>query len=266
MKKNKKGAVAIWIILSVVLVASLILFFVVNQKITTPEAPGGASAFEMQSYLDECATKAVLEATDIMLPQGGFIQPKRSVFFDGENIEYLCLNTGNYQRCVNQHPVLLREMENDIETYIELQISNCFLKMESEFRKRGGEMQLSPLSKKLKLSPSDWIDIRLKEDLIVVTIKKQVKTVYKGNTRDFEEFKVDVASPAKNLARIAVEIASQEALYGYFEYVGYSLIYDDYDVKHFNLADSTEIYTIIHKDSGKKMNIAIRGVAIPWGI
>ena len=68
-----------------------------------------------------------------------------------------------------------------------------------------------------------------------------------------------------DLASVANEIASQEAKFCYFEYVGFNILYNDFDIRKDTLSDSTKIYTIKHKKTAAEMNIAVRGCAIPAG-
>jgi len=84
-------------------------------------------------------------------------------------------------------------------------------------------------------------------------------------SRDFNSFRSSIRSPLYDLGYVANEIARQEAKYCYFEYLGYSLIYNNFDIRKYSLSDSTKIYTVEHKPSGETMNIAIRGCAIPPG-
>ena len=87
-----------------------------------------------------------------------------------------------------------------------------------------------------------------------------------GQTMKYNEFNADIKSPLYNLAKIAIEIASQQAKFCYFEYVGYMILYPRYSIDVFAMSDSTKIYSIEDRESGKKLNIAIRSCAIPPGI
>jgi len=256
--KIKKGQVAIWIILAVVLVAAIILFFTIGQErnivdIVTPDKIDSVNA---PSFMQTCTEKYVLEAVDIMLPQGGFIAPENYIIYNRTNVEFLCTNIGFYEPCINQHPVLIKEMESEIRDYIYPKIESCFSEMKNEIEKRNGKVEYKDLE----------INVDLGEDKIFVTLDREVEIENKGVKKNYEEFNVVVESPAYNLAKIAVEIASQEAKYCYFEPVGYSLTYPRYDVSRYVMSDPINIYTIYDKKTGKFMMTAIRSCAIPPGL
>ena len=61
-------------------------------------------------------------------------------------------------------------------------------------------------------------------------------------------------------------IANDERKYCYFEQIKY-MIEDDpsIDIRKFVMSDSTEIYTIMDRETGKKFNMAIRGCVLPAG-
>lgn len=256
---ERKGQVTIFVVLAVILLASIILFFVLTRDADT-EVPGqGETVFEPSSFIETCAKDSVIEATNIMLPQGGFISPQNPRNFDGKPVEYICENAGFYNPCIQQHPVLIQEMKQEIKNYISPRIEDCFSEMETEFERRNaGVIFINGLSPQ--------IDVSFAQDLIKLNIKQSLKIEKSEETQTFEEFNIDIKSPAYNLAIIAMEIAAQQARYCYFEYVGYNIIYNRYKVEPFALSDPTRIYTITDKDSGQFMRIAIRSCAIPAGI
>src|SRR3989344_2411749 len=106
----------------------------------------------------------------------------------------------------------------------------------------------------------------IKEEIYNNSINKKMTLSSKEGTKNIEDFNFEIRHPLYELALVANEIASQEAKYCYFEYVGYMILYPEFDIKKTALSDSTKIYTILHKDSNSEMNIAIRSCAIPPGI
>jgi len=262
-EKMRKGQVAIWVILGVVLFASVLLFVLLGQRVGEPDVPGRVgkdTVFDMQSFLDECTEQYVLEAVGMMLPRGGFVEPKNFVLFNNTEIsstvptpiEYSCKNRGFYDPCVPQHLTLINDMEREVEDYILPRLVDCFDDMKREFGNRNGV---------LSSEPGLGLRVDFVLDEIRVNIKKEVTITKNEETRKFSEFDVRVQSPVYNLADIA-----REAEYCYFEYVGYSILYPRYEIRKKVMSDPVKIYTIEDLKSGEKMNIAIRGCAIPAGI
>lgn len=251
-KMNLRGQVMIWVILAVLLVASIMLFFFIDSgpRLTTQDE------LDIDGFIEQCARKHVNDAVDIMLPHGGFLEPKNFKVYNDIEVEYLCENIGNYESCVNQHPMLINEIRDEIKNYVEPRIEGCFSEWKSEIESRNGEVSLGVMELSVSLAP----------DRIFLGIEREVNINRKGESQSFERFDVEIINPVYDLTNVAIEIASQEAKYCYFEYVGYMILYPRFDIKVFTLSDSTSIYTIKDKNTRKEINIAIRGCAIPPGI
>ena len=260
-KINYRGQVAIWVIIGVILMASILLFFMITRGIKIGGQPDSSSTFEMQSFLEQCAGQHVSDALENMLPRGGFIDSTNSqrntILFNGIEVEYLCKNLGNYKPCVNQHPVLIQEMEKEIETYLNSRIDGCLQEMQSDFERLGGSMTFTSPTK---------IEVKIAPEKIILKINKKTSVEKNGERKRFESFSIETKSPVWKMATIANEIANQEAQYCYFEFVGYSALYPDYEVRQYITSDSTAVYTIIHTKSEKEMNIATRSCALPYGL
>jgi len=97
-------------------------------------------------------------------------------------------------------------------------------------------------------------------------IGRKITLAKNEQSQTFNEYNIEVMNPLYDLSKVAIEIASQEAKYCYFEYVGYMILYPRFSIEKFAFSDSTKIYTIKDKYTNKEMNIAIRGCAIPPGI
>lgn len=250
-----RGQVAIWIILAVVLVASLILFFLL-QRFPDIVGPGESDrAFDFQSYLDECVQQSANEALNIMLPQGGLISPKNTIIYEGANVEYICKHLGSYDNCVHQHSALSEEMEEEIARYISPRVEECFAEIRSTNRLA-----------KIEIGETGRIDVKLIPEKAIITIEKDISIEKQGERRNFDTLKIEVRTRAFNLARIAMEIGSQESKFGYFEYHGFNLLYRDYYVEYHAIYDGNEIYTIRDNKTGKFMRVAVRGSVNPHGI
>ncbi len=249
---GKIGQVVLWAIVAVAMLSILILLFAVQKK----HIPSPADEFDPQAYIQKCAKDAGREAADIMLPQGGFISPKNFKMYQNIEVEYLCQNIGYFKSCINQHPLLIEEMKMEILNYTRPVIINCLntLKIELDNRKYNSTMH------------NPKINISLAPKKIFIIIETGMTLEKNSIVRKFNYIEAQIDYPIYDLAIVANDIASQEANYCYFEYIGYSLLYPEFDIRKFTLSDSTRIYTIKHKSSNKVMNVAIRGCAIPPGI
>ena len=231
---NRRGQVAVFVIIALVVVGSIVIFFLIRRNIVG----FGGEVSDPEQYFRQCIEPSTNEAVDKILPQGGFLDPGSFKMYNDAKITYLCKTDGFYVPCINIHPMLISEISQEIKSYISPSIEGCFESLKKEFEKK----QMG------------------------VEVAKDMKVTEKGTIRTFEKFNSEIRSPIYNLASVAINIADNERKYCNFEYVGYMGIDRSVDIKKFTMSDSTKIYTIKDIDSGKIMNIAIRGCALPAGI
>lgn len=250
---NRKGQVAIWVVVAIVIVATIILIYILFRGKANVS---GTDEFNPQSYMDRCVKSSVDEALVIMLPQGGFVNLTNYKNYNGQKVAYLCQNNGNYKPCLNQHPMYLNEMKGEIKNYISLRVEKCFQDLKTEIENRKGIVDMGSMKIEISLGP----------DRVFADINRTFSITKNGAVQKFSGFNVQVINPIYDLGLLAMEIASQEAKYCYFEYVGYMILYPEFKIEKTALSDSTKIYSIKDKKSGEVLNIATRGCAIPAGI
>ncbi|MFH1290281.1 MAG: hypothetical protein ABIH92_02620 [Nanoarchaeota archaeon] len=256
---RKKGQAAMWIILIVFLVAAIALFLLLQGEVgSINPIPSDAINFEVNSYLSRCVGLEVEKAVSIMLPQGGFIAPTNYRLFNRTTVEYICETKSYFEPCINQHPVLINEMEGEILGYISQGINACIREMEYEIEKYGGTSVVD--------SGGANVDVELEYDKVIVKINQGITVNEKDVVRNFNEFVVNVMSPIYNLGVIAQEIANQEASFCYFETTGYSLANSRYKVVRKVLTDQSKIYVITDGKVEESMLVAVRSCALPEGM
>ncbi len=241
-KMNKKGQMVIWVIIAIAIIGTIILFLFLRGEIKP--ITGGGIDEDPSGFISDCARGNANNILEIIFPQGGFVEPEHSKLYKGINVSYLCYNSGNYYPCINEHPLFINEIEEEIKSQIEPEIEQCFQDYKFEMEKRGATLNLGEMNFELRSAP----------DRIFIDIEREMEISKDGESSSYSDFDVEIISPAYNIARVAMEIASQEAKYCYFEYVGYMILYPDFKISRDSLSDSTEIYTIEDKKSRRKMN------------
>ena len=137
---NRKGQVTIFVIIAVLIVAViLVLVSLGGEDIITPFVGREISP---GSFIEDCTEDAVSDVLDVMIPQGGFIQPETYKVYNDINVVYLCLEKGNFRPCVNQHPLLLNEISLELKNNITPVINDCYLDMKDELEKRQNEVDI----------------------------------------------------------------------------------------------------------------------------
>jgi len=251
VKINKKGQIAIFVIVAMLLVAAFALVFAIFRS---PSVSLGEE-FEPKSFVDKCIKDSVKDIVNIMVSQGGLVSPTDYKVYNDIKVTYLCKNINYYEPCITQYPRYITQLQEEIEINVESEMEQCFILLEDELEKRNYEYSGGEISLQAVLKP-DTIEFIVFRDFTLS--KNEVQ-------RNFDSFRVVIKSSLYDIANIANEIASQEAKFCYFEYVGFNLLYPKFDIRKYTMSDSTKIYTIKYDSTGEEMNIAVRGCAIPPG-
>jgi hypothetical protein len=253
---GKRSQVTIFIIIAIIIVGIIILFFLLSGK--NPADVIKVSMPNPQEYIEKCTKDATKQAIDIMLAQGGYINPGNYKLYENNKVAYLCYTNNYYYTCINQQPMYLPFLENEIKSYIESRIKDCFYSLKQEYQNRNYQVNEGSLN----------LDVQLNPKQVNVNINKRFE-VSKEETNKFEKFTVKFPNPLYDLAIVAQEIANQEAKYCYFEYLGYSLLYPAISIDKKQVGSeetASKIYIIKDKITGKQLLIAIRSCAMPGGL
>lgn len=250
-KLNNRAQVTIFIVLALIIVVSIVLFFLLMKKpqlqVEDIENP--------QAYIDGCVKEFTEEAINILSEHGGDINPEGSTMFRGKNITYLCYNANFYEPCIMQRPDLITHIEKEITNYIEPKVDNCFNALKTKLEDKNYEIELGDMQLQTKLQTGK----------VIVNINRNFKMTKREETRSFDNFKFIITNPINNLAEIAMEIANQEAKYCNFDILGYMIFYPDYNLDKLRPGDGDVIYQIRHTPTNQRFMMAIRSCALPPG-
>ncbi len=249
---SKRGQVTIWVVIAILLVASMSLFFFVERN---PEILG-SDEINPDKYVQDCIKPKINDLVDEMLPKGGFLDDRNTKMYNNINVSYLCLNKGNYKPCVQQHPAYIDELKQEIKANTEDELEACFEDLIEGLEKKGKNVKTGETNYEISFGPKR----------IYVDIEKELVIDENFENLRYEEFSFEILNPIYDLALVAMEISKQEAAYCYFEYVGYMILFPRFDIKKYTFTEGTKIYTIKDKYSDKELNIATRSCAIPPGI
>jgi hypothetical protein len=248
---SKKGQVTIFIILALIIVVAMLMIFLMfrgtDVQTENLENP--------QVYIDSCVKEYTRDAIDIISKNGGDINPQGTVMYKGENITYLCYTANYYKTCINQRPMLIEHIEEEIKNYIEPKVGACFDSLKTELEKKNYVIDSGSMN----------LDISLMSRQVVVNIKKNFRMTQRDKTQEFKEFKISSISPIYELSEIAMEIANQESQYCNFENLGFMIIYPEYDIRKERTGDSL-IYLLKEVKTNQEFRFATRSCAMPAGL
>jgi len=247
-KMNDKGQITIFIILALILIVGIIFIFLLRRapelELVSEENP--------QAFIESCTRDTVGEALDLIMAHSGSLEPKGAIMYQGKNISYLCYNNLYYRPCINQQPLLIEHIEEELHKYIKPRISNCFQSLKTKFEPRYEVSMEEDLDLTTKLT-SKGVEIKINRDF---------KMQRGDKVRSFSLFKVNVVHPVYRLAEIAMEIVNAEARFCNFNTLGFMTIYPRYDINKFRMGDSTTIYSVKELATSKMFRFAVRSCAI----
>jgi hypothetical protein len=255
---KKRGQVTIFVIAGIIVVILAALFFIFRQDVL-PNS-GGKTELNPSREFSSCIEESVRENINLISSQGGYASNKLNLSFqftDEEKVDisYLCYQQNYYLSCINQQPMLINHLKKEIKNQINSDVESCFNKVVSSLENSGETVE----------DNYRGFDVNLYEDRVVVNVDGEINTEKSGATAKYSGLKSVVYTRFYNLAIVAQEIVSQEARFCNFEQVGYTLIYNEFNIDKFRTGNSDTIYTITSKKSGEIFRFAVRSCVIPPG-
>ena len=256
---KRKGQVTIFIIIGIILISSIVIFFLFREEATIDTT--GRSEENPESFLESCMENNVKEAIEVISIHGGYLNNElyKSFKFEDEgislNISYLCYNQNSYLPCINQKPTFTEDLKTEIKNYISDDVENCFNEMTNGFVQKGYVVETNYRGFSVDFLPKR----------VIVQTDSDVVLTSSGETTKGKDFKITISSRFYEITTLVQEIVNQEARFCYSEIHGISLLYPEFSIDKFRTEDSSVIYTIEHKDSKEKFRFAVRGCVIPPG-
>ena len=252
--KTRKAQVSIFVIIAVILVVIVGLFFFLKDKVGIKF--GGVNQdfiTNPEIFIDSCLQPSVRETADLMIKQGGYVNPTLYRDFENERVAYLCYQEDYYYSCVNQEAVLLTHLKDEIREAILPDMNDCFKQLEDGIKRSGGSFTRSNLN----------YEIKLDSKRITVEISLDGKIEKSGEMNNVKAMRSVITHPLYDLAVVVQEITRQEAEHCDFEQLGFMLFYPHIGVEKFVTGDDTTVYTVIDRESNKNFRFAVRSCVVP---
>lgn len=250
MLKNKRGQITIFVIISILLVVGIILlFFLYNNTINTPEAQASKNP---EGFISQCVGDYANEAAEKIIENGGYLNDDFfGMEFEYKKIPYLCFTPENYERCVPARAMLTDSVKNDVYDYIEPKINACFEMMKKDLK----EYDIS-FEKDFELS------VELLPRKIRVDIERKTDTEKAGEPRIFTKFTSTTHAPLYDLAVVAQKIIEQEIKYCNSDYTEIMRENKWAKIEKVQTGNDNKIYTITDTKTGEIWRFAVRNCVL----
>ncbi len=249
--KNKRGQIAVFVVIALVLTAIIVLVFLARNKLTAIIA--GEPPIEQ---FKKCAKDAAEQGLAVLSTQGGSINPENYFLYKGNKINYLCYTEENYKQCIMQKPLLKQAIETELETYIQPKINGCLNSLKSKLTKKGYEVEYNPPKIQAELFPNN----------LLITLNNFDLVINKDSTQTYSTLKIDSKTKLYDLVIISSSIANWEARYGKAEIMNYMMYYPSLKVERIPQDEGTDIYILTNTKTQDKFMFASRSMAVPVGV
>ena len=244
MKKlgDKKVQITIFIIIAIVIIALGILIYMFYPQVKSilgfgPETPS--------AFIQTCLEDEIENSVEKLSLQGGSISPEHYIVYDNGKIEYLCYTNEYYKTCVMQQAMLKQHIESEIENEIGSEVEDCFNDLEESYKKKGYSVDLRKGGTGIELAPKK-----------IVAAFNYSMTLTKGDSKQYESFRVVVDNNLYELVSITNSILNWEARYGDAETTIYMNYYHDLKVEKKLQSDGTTVYILTDRNTGNKFQFA----------
>jgi len=248
--ENKRGQVAIFVIVAIVIVALILLFYFVLRL----NIPSLRATEDPNKYIESCLGDEVKDALKILESQGGSLDPENYILYDDNMVDYLCYINAYYKPCLNQKPFLKNSIEDELKKYLTPKIQQCINTYKLELEKKGYFVQAGKLDLSLEIIPGS-ISAEINQPL---TLTKEASVKY-------ERFNYEIDSSIYDLVMLASSITNWEARYGDSSNQAYMLYYPNFKTEKYKQGDGSTIYVITDRLNGEEFVFASRSMVWPPG-
>ncbi|MCK5624710.1 hypothetical protein KAI04_02620 [Candidatus Pacearchaeota archaeon] len=248
---GKRGQVTIFIIIGIAIVAIGVLIYLFYPKL---QSLVRSDSNNPNAFMQTCLEDEIEDVVEILSLQGGSMNPEHYYLYEDNPIEYLCYTNEYYITCVVQQPMLKSHIESEIKNEISPIVDACFEDLKSSFEDKGYDVILTEGDTTVELLP----------EKILTTLTHEL-SLTKGDTENYETFRVLVNNGLYEFIGIARSMIAWEAAYGDVETTTYMNYYHDLKVEKLNQVEGSTIYILTNRDTGGKFQFASRSVAWPPG-
>lgn len=249
---NKKGQLTIFIILGLLILFVVILLFMQNEKFRSIFT-GGKSPVEQ---IEDCLKDNVEEGLEILMLQGGSIEPQNYYLYDGNMVDYTCYTEENYDYCVMQKPLLKNSIEEELKNYANPKIKECISSVRESLENGGARVTMKDPELVIEIFPKN----------ILVEIDLDLTVSRDGEAKTYSKIQKNVKSDMYNFVMIATSIMAWETRYGDAEILNYMLYYPSIRVEKKKQSEGSTIYIISNRDNEEKFMFAVRSMTVPPGL
>jgi hypothetical protein len=192
---SKTSQITIFVIVAIIIVASIVLVFSISSR------PGAGISVDnpvsISKYISQCSGAALIGAEKELIKHSGFLDyGSNYMMFNGSKVVFLCYT--QEELCINNHPMLVSEMQKQIALYVTPKMEKCFEDVKNRLSKY--DYKEEPMTLSIIIKPKN----------IIININKTIVYTYNEQTKRLEIFPNSINSPMFEFAQLTSDIIGQE--------------------------------------------------------
>lgn len=247
---KKRGQLAIFIIIAIVIVSIVILGVIFFPRLTQIFA----AELSPNAFLTTCVEQDVKNSISLLSEQGGYSNPEGFALYQDKKIKYLCYTDKYYETCVVQQPLIKNHFESELESTVTPRANQCARELIEEYQSRGYTVSSDSIDSSVSVIPGR-IEIAIDAPM----------TITKDTTQTFNTFNLAIESELYDLLMLSSSIVEFESTYGDSETSLYLQWYPDLKIDKIKRDDGTTIYTLTNVVTEESFTFASRSQAWPPG-
>lgn len=213
---KRRGQISIFAIVGVIIIALVVLFLVVRNKVYFGSAnlENLEKEFpQIQAHVESCLNEIGKKYIFTIGKKGGYLTANPGTYreYQGESINYLCYNIKEKPECSNRG-LRLVDIKNSLEKGMIQDLNKC-LDID-QFNKVGLDVSRGEVS----------LDLDIGEDITIVKANLPVKISKGGIEARRDGYSVDFYIPLGRLYDSVKDIVDSEALNGNIDTLTYSVL------------------------------------------
>jgi len=198
---SKKAQITIFIIVALLIVASIVVVFILINRGIIFEKPEDAG---VEQFIERCSRNALEDVVDGVIKNGGVASfEDKSVYeYNGKRYFKPVSFYLNMEPGATSYPLLTRLIAQDIEENLSVFIESCFNSLDDELRLKGFDVSEGS-------APS--VGVVILERAVMVNISRQMTIQKSDFVQSFDSFNARISSPLGEFITVA-RIVIDEAL------------------------------------------------------
>lgn len=247
---NKRGQVALFVIIAVVIVAIILFFFLAPVK--NPFQPTPIQS--PNAFLRSCLEQELTPLVTTLASHGGVANPTASLKYQGEDVFYLCYTAEYYKTCVVQEPFIKERFEQEISKAFAPKVATCLSQLQQSYEQKGYTITIANRGSQVLFSPGK----------MGVTLFTPM-TITKDSTQTFKDISFSLDSEYYDLLLTATSIVAFESAYGDAETTLYVQYYPNLKIGKTKLTDGSKVYKLTNVVTNEQFTFASRSLSWPAG-